>query len=152
MTRGNQTVYTQEVADAICDRLADGESLNFICKTEGFPPESTVRGWVVDNREGFAAKYTRSRDIGLDVIAEEVLAIADDSSNDRTIRRDEKGKEYEVVDHDHINRSRLRFDARRWYLSKLAPKRYGESQTLKHADADGNSMKAQIIITQGLEE
>jgi hypothetical protein len=63
--------------------------------------------------------------MGLDSMAEEVFDIADDSTND-WVERQRNGKTVTEVDAEHIARSRLRFDARRWYLSKLAPKRYGE--------------------------
>ncbi len=123
---GRPSTFTQKKADAVCQRLAGGESLRAICATDGMPPESTVRQWVIDDTKGFSAQYARARDAGLDVLAEEVLAIADDGSADMGERTNEKGHTYTVVDAEHIARSRLRFDARRWYLSKLAPKRYGE--------------------------
>lgn len=107
MPRGRPTVYRKDVADDICVRLSQGESLRSICKTEDYPDESTVRLWAVDDWEGFTAKYLRARDIGLDVRADEVLDIADEGTGDPV-------------------RDRLRFDARRWYLSKMAPKRYGD--------------------------
>jgi hypothetical protein len=119
---GRPSDYTPEMADLICKRLADGESLRSICRDENMPAESTVRAWALDDREGFYAQYARSRDIALDSIAEEVFEIADGLTNDPA-------------------RDRLRFDARRWYLSKLAPKKYGDKQTIdqtvtvRHEDA-----------------
>jgi hypothetical protein len=52
----------------------------------------------------------------------QLLEIADDSCQD--FKRDSHGNL--TPGHEHINRSRLRIDARKWYLAKLAPKRYGE--------------------------
>lgn len=112
------------------------------------PPASTVRGWAVDDRgPGFSAQYTRARNIGLDVVAEEVLAIADDGQRDRVTRYTEKGEPYEMLDSEHITRSRLRFDARRWYLSKLAPKVYGDRQQLEHTGRDGAPLTVVIKST-----
>lgn len=90
------------------------------------PTEATVRMWAADDREGFYSQYTRARDIGLDCVAEEVFEIADDGS-------------------DH-QRDRLRFDARRWYLSKLAPKRYGDKITQEHTGADGGPIQSQATV------
>lgn len=73
------------------------------------PPAPTVCGWVAEDLEGFAEQYARSRDIGLDMVADHVIAIADGEDSEGDTARD-----------------RLRFDARRWYLSKMAPKRYGD--------------------------
>jgi hypothetical protein len=55
-------------------------------------------------------------------MADRLLEIADDGTKD--FKLDSHGNL--IADHEHINRSRLRVDTRKWYLSKLAPKRYGE--------------------------
>jgi hypothetical protein len=111
----------------ILQRLETGESLLSICKTEGFPHESTVRTWARDD-EDFFTKYARARDLGLDAMADQVQEIASGA-----------------LDKDDVPRARLEFDAKRWYLSKLAPKRYGDSITNKLADPDGNALK--IVVT-----
>ncbi len=100
-------MYAEQKASAICESLANGESLRAICQAEGMPDEATVRGWVIDDVQGFAAKYNRARNIALDCMADGTISIADDLTEDPASRR-------------------IRFDARRWYLSKLAPKRYGD--------------------------
>jgi hypothetical protein len=120
--RGGQLTYDRETAHAICVRLARGETLKGICRDEGFPPESTVRGWAQEDVDGFAARYAFARQLGLDAMADELLEIADDGSGDFII--DANGNR--IPDHEHISRSRLRIDARKWYLAKLAPKRYGD--------------------------
>lgn len=121
--RGRPSDYTEVLAARICERLAGGESLRAICEDDDMPAESTVRGWAVDDRGGFYAQYTRARDIGLDNMADHVIDIADTAED--------------------AAKGRLRFDARRWYLSKLAPKRYGERLDLT-ADLGG----VQVVIQQ----
>lgn len=125
-TRGRPSIYTQQLADDICKALAEGKSLRSICRAEGMPTEATVRMWAADDREGFYSQYTRARDIGLDCVADEVFEIADG------------GKDHQ--------RDRLRFDARRWYLSKLAPKRYGDKITQEHTGADGGPIQSQATV------
>jgi hypothetical protein len=93
----------------------------------------------------FHDQYARARDIGLDVLAEDCIAIADDSSGDYEIRVNEKGHKYTALNPDNAQRSRLRFDARRWYLSKLAPKKYGDRVENRLTDPDGNALK--IVVT-----
>lgn len=100
------------------------------------PPESTVRGWVVDDLNGFAAQYSRSRDLGLDVIADEMLDIADDGTNDYVEREGKKGT-FIALDKEAVMRSRLRFEARQWYLSKMAPKRYAQRTMQEITGKDG---------------
>lgn len=112
---GRPSIFTQELADAICARLAEGESLLSICRDDAMPGRTTILRWCEDD-ETFRGKYARARDHGLDFRAEHCIEIADNESGDP-------------------QRDRLRFDARRWYLSKLAPKRYGDK--LQHTDASG---------------
>lgn len=125
--KGRTTKYTKALADKICERLAQGESLRRICADESFPHESTVRNWAVENRNGFFTQYARARDIGLDAMAEETLDIADDGQNDWMESFNSEGESIGwKLNHEHVQRSRLRIDARKWYLSKMAPKRYGD--------------------------
>ncbi|MFN3627441.1 MAG: hypothetical protein ACK4S3_06130 [Parvibaculum sp.] len=107
---GRPTDYTSELADAICERLADGESLRSICRDDGMPDERTVRGWAIENRDGFFPQYTRARDMGLDARADKLVEDAE-SAEDAAL-------------------GRLSMDANRWYLSKMAPKRYGDKLEL----------------------
>lgn len=101
------------------------------------PPRTTVIQWTHDRPE-FADRYTRARDEGLDAMAEELMDIADDGTNDFIPLAfggddDGGGKKPEVFNSEHVQRSKLRVDARKWYLSKLAPKRYGDRQHVEHS-------------------
>jgi hypothetical protein len=91
------------------------------------PPESTVRTWALDDREGFSAQYARARDMQLETWADEVMEISDDARND-WMERQAKGDEAPSVqvNGEHIQRSKLRVDSRKWMLSKLKPEKYGE--------------------------
>lgn len=130
---GRPSLYTPELAERICQRLAEGESLRAICRDEEMPPESTVRNWVVSDVQGFAAQYARAKEKGCDAIAEEILEISDDGRNDfMEALGDEKAKAY-ILNGEHVQRSKLRVDARKWYLSKIAPKRYGDKQQVEHS-------------------
>jgi len=64
--------------------------------------------------------------LGLDALAEEILEISDDGSNDWMERKRQDGSVETVLNSEHINRSRLRVDSRKWLLSKMAPKKYGD--------------------------
>lgn len=103
---GRSTLYRESLAEQILARLAQGESLRAICRADGMPDESTVRLWAIEDRAGFAPRYARARDLGLDALADVLLEIPDIAPDAAS--------------------GRLRFEVLRWYLSKLAPKRYGE--------------------------
>jgi hypothetical protein len=67
--------------------------------------------------------------MGFDAIAEEALEIADDGSNDWMERRRKDGSTEEVVNSEHVQRSKLRIETRLKLLAKWSPKRYGDKQT-----------------------
>jgi hypothetical protein len=94
----------------------------------------TVRRWYVDDREGFSSQYAQARDTGLDAMADELLEIGDDGSNDWMERHGQDSAGW-LANGEHVQRSRLRVDTRKWLLSKMAPKRYGDK--LQHTGADG---------------
>ncbi|EKN6106416.1 DNA packaging protein [Yersinia enterocolitica] len=118
---GRPTDYLPEVGEDICNLLMLGESLRSICKRPGMPAIRTVMYWL-QRYDDFMQQYARAREIQAELLAEEIITIADDSSGDVIV--DEDGKEQ--TNHERVARSRLRVDARKWYASKLAPKRYGE--------------------------
>ena len=113
--------YSEDLAALICGRLADGESLKAICMTQGCPNKKVVYKWLA-TRPDFLALYTQAREDQADTLAEEILAISDDSSKDL----DENGK----VDREVIDRARLRVDSRKWIAARLKPKRWGDRQTI----------------------
>ena len=97
---------THEQRTIVLETLESGSSLRAAAERASIGSESTIRR-LVQKDNHFAAQYTRARDSGLDALADQVIAIADDQSLDPNARR-------------------VMMDARRWYLSKLAPKRYGD--------------------------
>ena len=61
--RGRPSVYTPQLADEICERLAAGESLRAICADPHMPDKHRVREWALDDRDGFSPRYARARQI-----------------------------------------------------------------------------------------
>lgn len=109
----------------ICGRLAKGEPLAVICRDIGIP-RRTVNEWrLVD--ESIARQFDDARDDGYDAIAQECMSIADDGRRDYATSEDGR----EVVDHDHIQRSKLRVETRLKLLAKWDPRRYGEKQQVE---------------------
>jgi hypothetical protein len=135
--------FEQSIADAICERLADGESLRSICKDETMPATSTVFKWLVQ-QPTFAEQYTRAREAQADTLFDEILDIADDGANDWMEKpgRGEESRGWQE-NGEALRRSVLRVDARKWMAGKLRPKKYGEK--LQHTGADGES-PVQVII------
>lgn len=131
--------YTPETVEAICERLAEGEPLAQICRDDGMPGLRTVYDWA-EARPDVSARIARAREAGEDVIAADCLVIADDGERDYAVGADGR----EVVNHDHIQRSKLRIDTRLKLLAKWNPKRWGDK--VQHADADGEKLAAPQFI------
>jgi hypothetical protein len=125
MPAGRPSDYTQEIADLICERLADGESLRAICGDENFPDKATVFRWLAAH-EQFRNQYARARETQADTLFDEMLDIADDGSNDWMRRNGKEDEPGWVANGEALARSKLRVDARKWMAGKLQPKKYGE--------------------------
>lgn len=132
--------YSDEIADRICAELAEGRSLRSVCCDPDMPAQSSVFRWLADERyAAFREQYARAREAQADAIFDEILDIADDGSNDWMERRREDGSVDEVLNHEHVQRSKLRIEARRWMAGKLRPKVYGDK--IEHEHTGG------IVIT-----
>ncbi len=122
-------MYSPELADRICEAIVlSTKGIDALCEDhDDFPAGRTVRLWLL-TREEFVPKYARAREAQMEQMGAELLEIADDGSNDTYVIDEETGAT--AVNHDVINRSRLRVDTRKWLMSKLAPKKYGDRTVL----------------------
>jgi len=120
------TWRTPEIAQTIIDGLSDGIPLRQLARLHGFS-KSAFYDWVNDDAE-FAGRIARAREIGFDAIADEALEIADDATNDWMKRQRQDGMDDDVLNSEHVQRSKLRIDTRLKLLAKWDPKRYGDKQ------------------------
>ena len=121
---GRPSKFTEELSLAICNRIAEGESLRSVCRDDDMPAKSTVLKWLGENEE-FSVQYARARTAQADHFADEIIEIADDATNDFMERKRKDGSFETVLDAENIQRSRLRVDARKWLMARMAPKKYG---------------------------
>ena len=118
---GRPTDYSQEKASLICSRMAEGESLRSICRDDSMPALSTVFLWVAKHSE-FSEQYKLAMASRADAMFEDMIDIADDGRNDYIV----SGEGEERFNTEHVQRSRLLLDTRKWMLSKMLPKKYGD--------------------------
>jgi hypothetical protein len=102
---GRPTNYTKEKAQAICEMIEKGMTLQAICELPDMPSISSVYNWQDENLD-FLESYARARARKADTLADMVMTEAF-NSHDAQI-------------------GRLRIDALKWTASKLAPKKYGD--------------------------
>lgn len=138
---GRPSEFTQEIADAICERLADGESLRSICKDDGMPSRMTVFRWLGDpERVAFRDQYARAREEQAEFYAESIIEISDE----KEVEAIYQGEDVKLdLSSSAIARNRLRVDARKWYASKLAPKKYGDFKAVELTGANGGPVVIQ---------
>jgi len=124
---GRPTKFTQALAEKICDRIADRESLRSICRDDDMPAKSTVLSWLADDgKAAFRARYALAREILADGFVDELVEIADDRSNDWVEKKNAAGETTGWQENgEAIRRSQLRIATRQWVAEKLRPKKYG---------------------------
>ena len=133
--RGRPSKFLKALAARIAERIADGESLRQVCRDPAMPKMSTVLRWVAENRGGFRATYELAVDLRAQGIFDEVIEIADTAEVGERVKTGPKGTE--VTTGDIVERSKLRVDARKWVLARMAPKRYGDRITQEISGPDG---------------
>lgn len=114
MTRGRPSIYSDELAETICHRIIEGESLRSICRDPNMPGTTTIMRWL-KNKEDFRAQYAWACEARTDADATEIVEIADKATP------------------EDVNVRRLQVDARKWTASKMLPKVYGDRQHIEHA-------------------
>ncbi len=115
---GRPTLFTDELAAHICAEIAAGRSLRDVCTDTGIPSQTTVFRWLSE-KEGFREQYAHAREAQMEAMAEDILEIAD------------------FEDKDDVQRAKLRIDTRKWLMSKMAPKRYGDRSQMELTGPQG---------------
>lgn len=103
----------QEKIDAVLALVPD-MSVRLACDGAGVP-YSTFSNWVTN--ADLQGRYTAARTLYHEKLAGEILSLADEP-----IDKDDFGK----TDNGLVQQRRTQIDSRKWLLSKLAPKKYGD--------------------------
>ena len=122
---GRPSGFTQDIADKICERIADGESLRSICRDPEMPSTSSVCKWL-GQFDSFAEQYARARELQADALFDDILDIAD------------KG----AIALEAAEDRRLQIDARKWMAGKLRGK---YSDKVKHVGGDDGDSPIQTV-------
>ncbi len=116
--------YRLGIARGICDRMAEGETLTAICRTKRMPGYRMVRRWREEPEnmigdQSFADAFLQAREDHSHRWADEIV--------DESQVEIEGGK----FDSSRVHAAGLRTDAKKWVVSKVLPRVYGDK--LPHA-------------------
>jgi hypothetical protein len=111
----------ENIFNNICEELEKGHSLRSILRRENMPSSRTFFKWLNESKEK-VKQYERSVELRSELLFDEIIEIADKQGED--VGEDENGNK--VINHNIVQRNRLQIDARKWALSKMLPKKYGD--------------------------
>ena len=153
----NMPFYNQYFSIEYSNQFAksNGESLRAICKDESMPCRSNVFRWLLSDSklyEGFRDQYALARQIQAECLFDDINEIADKESQTPLVVEgkliyDENGKPVMITDMVGINHAKLRIDSRKWTVSRLLPRKYGDKAD--GADSEDNNQpigKVQIEV------
>lgn len=126
---GTHSIYTEDLADKICDLVIEGSNLNKIVALDGMPARGTIYKWFDEHKE-FKDKYTRAREARADWRFDKLDEITQDMR---------KG----IID---PSQARVEMDIIKWQAGKENSKNYGDKVTSVVTDPDGNALPAQTIL------
>jgi hypothetical protein len=123
---------TDELFDEICERMVNGESVRSICKDEKMPALSTMMK-ILNQDPNRSAQYARALQMRADAMFEEIMDISDDGTNDFMLRNADDPTSV-ILNGEHVQRSKLRVDSRKWAIGRMNPKKYGEKTFIGGVD------------------
>ena len=119
----------QDIFDAICEKIVLGKSLRTALKELNNFPAPTFFEWLRED-ENKSKQYARATDERAELMFEDMLDIADEQPERM------ETKTGTCIDSGHIQDKRVRIDTRKWALSKMMPKKYGNNPTNDDEDSD----------------
>lgn len=113
--------------ELVCEELEKGIALRTIFMRPNKPMSNTLFYRLLNERPDLNERYARAKEVYAADMFDEIIEISDESNADIEFV---EGKM--IINGEAVNRSRLRVDARKWILSKLEPKKYGDKSAVEH--------------------
>lgn len=135
---GRPSDYTEAIGEEICLEIATTDKgLEAICSPDGFPDARTVYRWIIKHEE-FCQKYARAKELQTQLLADQIIPIADTVRIG--IKTVDKPTGLETTTGDMLEHRRLQIEARKWLLGKLQPKKYGDKIQQEHTGEGGGPL------------
>lgn len=129
---GQPSKMTPSCVEEIIERVSNGEIITKICKDPHMPSANAVWRWI-RTKPDFSALYYAAKKFATDVMAEEILAIADDGSQDSIVTTDRHGNERVEMNNEFVKRSEIRIKARQWLMERINSGKYNERVMMEQA-------------------
>lgn len=140
--RGRPSKFTQAIAEEICKRISEGETLRAICRDDHMPHWTTVHDWK-DRDEDFSLRLARARDTGYDAIAQHAAEILDEPPEKCATEHGLK------VDSGYVQWQKNRAEIRLKLLACWDPKRYGAKTTTELSGPEGKPIETVVSVQTG---
>ena len=125
---GRPTIYSEDMALEICERIANGRSLRSVCLDKDMPAMSTVMDWL-NQIDDFSEQYRRACEDRETTHFEEMLTIADEVAPETA----------------EVARAKLRIDTRKWVLARMNPKKYSDKAQEEDRNNQAVDLMAQLM-------
>ncbi|HZJ97555.1 MAG TPA: hypothetical protein VFD12_06940 [Oligella sp.] len=136
--------YDEAIFNEIIEIVAtSAESIASICRRDDMPDKATFFRWLYRMPE-LRDKYMYAKELSALVDEDLMLSIADDGTNDYMEKARQNGEVNVVFDSEHVQRSRLRVDTRKWILERKQPKYYGSKTDVNLGVQEDNPL-AQLL-------
>jgi hypothetical protein len=119
---GRPSSYSDALADAVCERMLNGQSLVKICEDEEMPSRTTIYRWM-DARPDFVARCARAREGLADYLLDRIEQMADATTE------------------LNVQSQKVKISTAQWRAMKMAPRVYGERSRTELTGADGGPIR-----------
>ena len=137
--------FTDEIALELLNRLARGETLKSITKDAHMPSYQQAMKWVKSDPD-FQQAYLSAQEFRMNVFADEILEIADDSVGDIRLGFDRNGNIIPEVNVEAIQRSKLRIETRKYLMERYAKGTFAAQRESTRATATAQNGNGQVNI------
>lgn len=142
--RGRPSLYSEELANRVCELVADGCTLTRIDRMADMPARRTISDWE-SKHPVFSAQLQRAREAGFDAWADECFDIADDGTNDWIEMFDKDGVSIGwKLNAEHVQRSKLRIETRLKVLAMVSARHRNKTESMVTVSKESDNPLAEI--------
>ncbi len=123
----------RDILDYLYDQMRIGRSMNSVCGKDTFngklvPPAKTIYEWIEEGKEAEGKRYARACEDRADFIFQEMMEISDRPAvmETKVHQQGTNGGFTQTIEADSHQHRRLQIDTRKWVLSRMNPKKYGD--------------------------